>query len=605
MASLELTDLPKLKTLSCELAGKMEDLTLQDLPNLKFLTIYRNLKLKTLSLTDLPELKEVECNSNQLYELNLSNCPAITSLDCSDNEIRYLDLTNNADLEYLDCRNNQIKVLDVSNCPKLKTGGGGTLLVDEGVVIIENTPEYCQITVSSSLAEGGTAYGTGRWIKGETVSLLAKEKDGYLFQAWTENGEVVSEDAVYEFIGAQDRTLVATFEHGSRIFVEGGTASKDKAEEGETITITAGTAPEGYSFDHWEVLAGDVTLASLKKTSTTFVMGAEEVSLRATWILTADKLSVSIAHAISLENSMAISFLVSKTDLKDYSDVRLVVEKKCYKNGAEGYDMVRTELAPEASSPYGGYVQFKYTGVGAKAMGDDVYAVLYATKDGKEYHTVQDSYSVKKYAYNTLRKTDTAEGLKTLLVDMLNYGAAAQEYFKYNAKHKVNADLTESEQELGTATNPILASCSKTTTTQGAKIKIYGKQLSLENSVEIKYLVVVPATGVDTSKVRLEIEYEDAKHGKHGKIVPGTDLKLEGGFWKVSFDIIETKDMGQVVTATLYEDDEFVACVDTYSIESYCRSKTKNDPTTDEEARLQALCFALMKFNRSASSYFK
>ena len=132
---------------------------------------------------------------------------------------------------------------------------------------------------------------------------------------------------------------------------------------------------------------------------------------------------------------------------------------------------------------------------------------------------------------------------------------------------------------------------------------MYGKLLSLENSVEIKYVMNVPSN-FDLSNAKLVIEYEDAKLGKHGKTVQGTEFGTQGSYRTVSFDIIATKDMGQVVTATLYENDEFVAFVDTYSIESYCRSKTKKDPTTDEEARLQAVCFALMKFNRSASGYF-
>ena len=388
------------------------------------------------------------------------------------------------------------------------------------------------------------------------------------------------------------------------ISVDGGTASSYLAAEGETITLHAGTAPDGYSFDHWEVLAGEVTLSNIKNAEATFVMGAEEVSVSATWIYTADKLSVSIAHAISLDNSLAISFLVKESDLIGYSDVRLVTEKKRYWNGADGYELVELELTPEAKSAYDEYVQFRYTGVAAKEMGDVVHAVLYATKDGKEYHTVLDGYSVKKYAYNTIRRSGTEDSLKTLLVDMLNYGAEAQEYFKYNAGRKVNADLTDEELGFGTLTNPTLVSHADKQATAGAKITLDGKLLSLEDSVEIKYVMTVPSTGVDLSKVRLEIEYEDAKHGKHKKTVQGTEFGTLSQYRTASFDIIATKDMGQVVTATLYENDEFVACVDTYSIETYCYNKTKDAPTNDEDVRLQALCYALMKYSKSAVGYF-
>ena len=102
----------------------------------------------------------------------------------------------------------------------------------------------------------------------------------------------------------------------------------------------------------------------------------------------------------------------------------------------------------------------------------------------------------------------------------------------------------------------------------------------------------------------MEIEYTDVNNFQHKKTVQGTEFGTDGGYRIAPFDIIETKDMGQVVTATLYENGSSVAFVDKYSIETYCYNKTKNAPADDEAARLQAVCYALMKFNRSAAGYF-
>ncbi len=51
------------------------------------------------------------------------------------------------------------------------------------------------------------------------------------------------------------------------------------AKKGETVTVTADPL-ENYTFDHWEVVSGGVTLKSRTSATTTFVMGDQDVSLR-------------------------------------------------------------------------------------------------------------------------------------------------------------------------------------------------------------------------------------------------------------------------------------------------------------------------------------
>lgn len=79
-------------------------------------------------------------------------------------------------------------------------------------------------------------------------------------------------------------------------------------------------------------------------------------------------------------------------------------------------------------------------------MGSLVTATVHGTKDGKEYTGKSLEYSVKQYAYNKLKADTTDDKFKTMLVDMLNYGAAAQEYWGYNPKNLVNAELTDEQK---------------------------------------------------------------------------------------------------------------------------------------------------------------
>ena len=70
------------------------------------------------------------------------------------------------------------------------------------------------ITVSVSPEEGGIVRGAGSYAENETVTLEAESNSGYFFVNWTENDEVVSSEATYEFAATADRTLVANFEEG-------------------------------------------------------------------------------------------------------------------------------------------------------------------------------------------------------------------------------------------------------------------------------------------------------------------------------------------------------------------------------------------------------
>ncbi len=67
------------------------------------------------------------------------------------------------------------------------------------------------------------------------------------------------------------------------VSVTNGSADASAYSEGETVTITADTAPAGQLFDHWAVDSGGVTLADDTAGTTTFDMGGEDVSVRAVY----------------------------------------------------------------------------------------------------------------------------------------------------------------------------------------------------------------------------------------------------------------------------------------------------------------------------------
>ena len=102
-----------------------------------------------------------------------------------------------------------------------------------------------------------------------TASILEKYAEGYD----VENAKAASNP-------------MATFAYPELTFTDeelAASAKDTKATMGTTVTLTAGAAPSGKVFDKWEVVSGGITLADANSATTTFVMPASAVSVKATY----------------------------------------------------------------------------------------------------------------------------------------------------------------------------------------------------------------------------------------------------------------------------------------------------------------------------------
>ncbi len=70
-----------------------------------------------------------------------------------------------------------------------------------------------QVNINASCApsDGGTVTGTGVYDYGTSVTLTAQPANSFVFDHWTENGDIVSSESSYTFIAYSDRNLVANF----------------------------------------------------------------------------------------------------------------------------------------------------------------------------------------------------------------------------------------------------------------------------------------------------------------------------------------------------------------------------------------------------------
>ena len=160
------------------------------------------------------------------------------------------------------------------------------------------------ISVSASPGEGGSVSGGGSYIEGSDCTLTVTANPGYIFINWTENGEVVSTDAVYSFTVNGNRTLVACFAEpdvSQTIVLAVGSnwcsanveitlndlkaALVDALPVGSTVTISTKTRYVTYTGSRWR---GTLTSLDLSQMFKVKVSTACEITLSGARIVAAD-----------------------------------------------------------------------------------------------------------------------------------------------------------------------------------------------------------------------------------------------------------------------------------------------------------------------------
>ena len=317
-------------------------------------------------------------------------------------------------------------------------------------------------------------------------------------------------------------------------------------------------------------------------------------------------MNITFSHNVALNNNLGIVYYIPKSELEGCENVKLILQKEQFNENGSVRTIASEELTSYIieNSGYGDEYVFEYNNIAAKEMGSKVYATVYAEKDGKSYISQIDEYSVSTYALNKLNKSSTKAALKTLLVDMLNYGAAAQTYFNYNTGHLANSSLTAAQKKLGTSASSLnITSDVSETAISSPKAQFTGKNLLLGNNVALVFYMTFDSS-VNKNNVTLELIYTTVKGEAVIKTVPFSQMKLIGyaaGEYEYDFLDIRAKDACRPVTARILLNGKQISSKITYSVQSYAYNKLNKSTTS---AELKTIIHALMVYCKSAENYF-
>ena len=287
---------------------------------------------------------------------------------------------------------------------------------------------------------------------------------------------------------------------------------------------------------------------------------------------------------MTLGNSLAMNFVIDTSALE--GDGHYAVVTKEYADGRENAVVTINQADWKVYS--GDLYYFTFNDIAAKEMTDKLSVVVY-NSEGTAVTNVRED-SVRDYGMRAIKDEEQETTPDTeklaLYVDMLNYGAAAQEYFDgYHSDDLANSQLTDEQKAYATAE----------VTMENEQVKgdgYAGSTLTLKSEIQLNFVFAKSTVTEDMYAVATYTDH----YGKAKSItIEGKDfVEYNSANWYIPVTGMAVADCSQLVTCTIYNADKTVVTSAYDSVESYVARGS-----TDV-----ALYSMIMKFAASAYASF-
>lgn len=289
--------------------------------------------------------------------------------------------------------------------------------------------------------------------------------------------------------------------------------------------------------------------------------------------------------SLALHSDLTIIFLIDRT----------VIENGGYENPYVVFTLNGTETIVKDYTVNSMTYAFRFSHIAPDRMNDSVTAVPYATKNGKLCQGIPQPYSIATYCKNMLNKATTTDVEKTMLVDLLNYGAATQIFTNHRTDALANEALTTEQKQFGTAETPTLKSVrdKNYATIENPLATWESAALRLNQSVSIQLTF-----STTENPANLSVRVTE----KNGKLLHELDASLltkkDDGTIQLKYQGLSACYFRKTVLFTVYKQETPISNTLAYSIESY--ASAKKDCGT---ASLENLVSSMMKYGNSCFRY--
>lgn len=304
--------------------------------------------------------------------------------------------------------------------------------------------------------------------------------------------------------------------------------------------------------------------------------------------------SIVLNHNLNLASDISVNFAVRTDMISSYDSFYLECVIPQY-SGNDRVGATTVEISPVLN---GMFYYFTLTGLTAVQMGDMVEATLHMTKDGKDYISNVDVYSVSTYAYAQLNKDPGTDKLKALCAELLRYGAAAQTFKGYRTDALVDTAMTADHRQFLRNLDTVTFNNNNTVLNdlENPSVTWKGKSLDLDSRVSLMFVIDATNYAGDPEELTLHLTYVDYRGDVQTAILTKPTLYFDGQPWYAfRFEGLLAAELRCVVEAAVYEGETRVSQTLRYSADTYGNGKTGN---------LLTLCKALIAYSDAAIEFF-
>ena len=305
--------------------------------------------------------------------------------------------------------------------------------------------------------------------------------------------------------------------------------------------------------------------------------------------------SIVINHTLNLASDISVNFAIKADLLQDYENHFLVCEIPVY----EGNTQVGTKKQTIIPTSNGNYYYYTLMGLTAVQMGDVVSAQLHMEKNGREYISPIDTYSVAQYAYSQLNKAGTASSLKALCAGLLRYGKEAQIFKGYRTDSPVDGAMTEVHRSyLSNVEDVTFGNHNETLADiENPSVTWVGKSLDLDSKVAVKYVFTPVTYEGDIADLSLRVHYVNYK-GELAEVWISQAEVYDSAKnrYAFTFDGLLAAELRTVVEVAVFCGDAQLSQTLRYSPDTYGNNRT---------GQLLTLCKALFAYSDTAKIYFQ
>lgn len=282
--------------------------------------------------------------------------------------------------------------------------------------------------------------------------------------------------------------------------------------------------------------------------------------------------------APNLESELEMGIAIPNASIPDGVEFTAVVTQ------TSGGEVVNTFEIPQTEwTEYTAALDMVYVKMAAKCMADE-FSIEVVDEAGNVWNEPYIT-SYRAYVMNNFDKGNDAR--KTLFVDMLNYGAAAQTRFSYNTDDLANKGLTAKQQEYSLGAISLQNK-------QLMGSKNIGSSASLESRILVySYFKDI----VDPAGMYATVNFTDARGIVHTEEIPGTSFELYNAAqkaYKICVDNLVPADVDVAYTMIVYNADGSVYDIAVDGLGSYLSRNGGKDPVFD----------AVATFGMAARQYF-